>query len=126
MNDLDRQIRAHVEAFVDEITKLVRKAALDAVSDALGGKVAAPKVARPTRARKAADKGRKRSPKELEKVSASILLFLEEHQGSGAIQIARGLGVATKDLVLPVKKLLSAGTLTSKGQKRATKYYRKK
>lgn len=128
MTDLDRQIRARVEAFVEELTVLVRKAALEAVSGALGGRSAAspkPKAA-PKAARPGRSKGQKRSSGELEKLTASISAYVAQNPGSGAREIARELGVTTKDLVLPIKKLMTDSVLSSKGQKRATKYYRGK
>jgi hypothetical protein len=127
MNDLDRQIRARVEAFVKELTVLVRKAALEAVSDALGGQPATAVKAKSARAPQAArGKGQKRSSGELEKLTSAIAAFVAQHPGSGAREIARELGVTSKDLVLPIRKLMADAALTSKGQKRATKYYRGK
>ena len=124
---MDRQIRARVEAFVEELTLLVRKAALEAVSEALGGRAGQPKPKPALRgAPKARGRGAKRSSSELEKLSGAISSFVAEHPGSGATQIARELGVHTKELVLPIRKLMSEGVLGSKGQKRATKYFRSK
>ncbi|MBK8995179.1 MAG: DNA-binding protein [Myxococcales bacterium] len=128
MKDFERVIRARVEVFVAEISELVRRAALDAVADALGEKPsAAPKRrAKTAKAPKPAGRGSKRSATELESLSDGILRFVAEHPGSGAAQIAAALKVSTKDLVLPMKKLGASGALFSKGQKRATKYFRGK
>jgi hypothetical protein len=128
MTDLDRQIRARVEAFAEELTLLVRKAALRAVSDALGGR--APTDAKAKAVAKGAGrkraKGQKRSSGELDKLAQAIVACVAANPGSGAREIALELGVTTKDLVLPIKKLMAETTLSSKGQKRATKYYRGK
>jgi YD repeat-containing protein len=37
--------------------------------------------------------------------------------------IARDTGMTTKDLSLPIKKLLGASQVTTEGQKRATRYF---
>jgi hypothetical protein len=37
--------------------------------------------------------------------------------------IAKAMGLATKDLVLPVKKLIAVGAISSRGQKRSTQYF---
>lgn len=130
MNDLDRIIRARVEAFVQEISELVRNAALDAVTDALGG---SSKAIRPPKAKSSGQrahagrsKGAKRSSAEMDRLTASILAHIAANPGTGAREIAAELGLSTKDVALPVKKLVAAGALTTKGQKRATKYFRGK
>ena len=124
MTDLDRMIRDRVDAFVDEISQLVRRAALEAVSEALGGD--RPAKARVKPATRASKRGGKRSAAELDSLADGILRSVGEHPGAGAREIARALGVTTTALVLPTKKLVSAGSLTTKGQKRATRYFRAK
>lgn len=124
MTDLDRMIRARVDAFVDELSELVRRAALQAVSEALEGN-------RPNKARgkpppRSAKRGGKRSATELDALADRVLRHVSEHPGGSAGEIARALGITTKDLVLPTKKLLSTGSLSCKGQKRATRYFRGK
>jgi len=126
MSDVERRIRARVEAFVDELTELVREAALEAVRDALGG---APKPAgkapAPRRSGKARSGG-KRSGTELGQLEETIAGHVGSHPGQGAQEIAKALGLSTKELSLPLRKLAGRGVLTTKGQKRATKYFRGK
>ena len=38
-------------------------------------------------------------------------------------EINRELGTTTKDLALPIRKLVADGMLAAKGQRRATKYF---
>jgi hypothetical protein len=38
-------------------------------------------------------------------------------------QINKQLGTTTKDLALPIRKLISEGAITTKGQKRSTTYF---
>lgn len=126
MNDVDRQIRDRVEAFVTELTDLVRQAALESVSEVLGGQpvpgAARRRGGRPPRPRMRR-RGGKRSPEEIEATTRRVLDYVAQNPGHGVEQMATDLGVSTKDLTLPIKKLLSNGDLLTEGQKRATKYY---
>lgn len=127
MNDVNRQIRDRIEAFVSELNDLVRRAALEAVSDALrsGG---APGLARrgavadraPGQLRRG---GGKRTPEEIEGTAQQILAYVQRTPGQGVEQMARDLDISTRELTLPIKKLLSGGQITTKGHKRATKYF---
>jgi hypothetical protein len=138
----NNDIQARVEAFTAELTGLIRSAALDAVRHALGdGKPsldapapAARKRGRPakntatkppgTTARpgRAKPKGAKRDPKELDALTRRLAEYIRAKPGQRIEQINQALGVATKDLQLPIKRLLGAKRITAKGQKRSTTY----
>ena len=163
MSSIDDEIHAQIEAFAANLTALVRRAALDAVTSAIGGapaaaahraparrgrpkKVAAPAAA-PAKAAKApaapakggkaapaakaavskkAPKrvaGEKRPPAELAKLVDKLHDFIKAHPGQRMEAIGKALGTPTKDLNLPVKKLIAAKRLRVKGQKRATEYF---
>lgn len=124
----------HITKFVAELEAMVRDAAVDAVKRALavgGGTVAAAapakaaaKAAAP--AAKAAPKGRKggkRDPKVIAAMTDKVRAFVKANPGKGVEEIGKGMGVATAELKLPIQKLLAAKALTTKGQKRATKYF---
>ncbi|MBN1606145.1 MAG: hypothetical protein JW940_05905 [Polyangiaceae bacterium] len=81
--------------------------------------------AKEARGRKAAAGGAKRSAKQLGAVMASALKHIRRHPGSRMEQIAAGLGLPSKELVLPLRHLKSEGRLKTKGQKRATSYFAK-
>jgi hypothetical protein len=149
MSDAENQIRNRVDAFVNELSDLVREAALQAVADALkkGEPSAAParKAGRPAKAaapvepeekkttrargRPAAAKGakrragEKRSPALLAQVTEQVFNHIKSNAGQGVEQIAKTLGTSTKELTLPIRKLLGEKKITSKGQKRATRYF---
>jgi hypothetical protein len=125
MSEVERRIREKIETFVIELNELVREAALDAVAAALGKAPARAKRGGRSPKPKPRGKGQKRSQNEIDRAARAIQSYVEKNAGQGAIAIARALGVSTKDLVLPIKKLLAAGTLSTKGKKRATKYYAK-
>ena len=127
-------IRARVDAFAAELEELIGRAALEAVSQALGvgsSSSAPPRAATfrasaqsaPARVRATRKKGQKRSPDELARVDAAILAFVKENPGQGAEQMGKSIGIPTVDLRLRVGKLLEQGALKKKGQKRATKYF---
>ena len=150
MSDAEHQIRNRVDAFVNELSDLVRAAALQAVADALKkgetGPAPARKAGRPakaaapvetheekkttrTRGRPAAAKGakrragEKRTPAVLAQVTEQVFNHIKTNAGQGVEQIAKALGTTTKELTLPIRKLLAEKKVTSKGQKRATRYF---
>ena len=178
MSNIDDEIRAQIEAFAANLTAMVRRAALEAVTSAIGGAPAAaparvatkrgrgrPKkaaaaapaeaaaapvkaaaiakaakapaaAAKPAKAapapkapvskRAAAPKrasGEKRPPAELAKLVEKLHDFIKGHPGQRMEAIGKALGTPTKDLILPVKKLLAAKKIRVKGQKRATEYF---
>lgn len=131
MTDVNSQIRDRIESFVQELSELVRRAALESVSNALGSGIAnraavraagraLPSAAAIGRARRG---GGKRSAEELESMTSSVIDYINKNPGQGVEQIARELGVSSKELVLPIRKLVSTGKLSTEGQKRATKYF---
>ncbi len=128
MSEVETRIQERVEAFVNELSGLVRQAALEAVSSALGGEESGARRGRRSaasvapRGRGGRAKGEKRSPDELERLVGSVRSYVSKSPGQGVEQMARDLGVPSKELVLPIKKLLAAGEIKTRGQKRATKY----
>ena len=151
MDNVDTQLKHRVDSFVAELSALVKKAALEAVTNALKGEAAAPGVAKaagkkraapapaPVAAPKAAAKapkaapaapaaskrkaGQKRSPDEIAKTTDKLLAYITKNSGQRIEEIAKGVGNSTKELTLPVKKLLNDKKISSKGEKRATRYY---
>lgn len=128
--NVEEQIRARVDAFVAELSELVRQAALERLTDAFGADaVSAGRAAKgkrgkaPGRAPALSKKGGKRTAKELEAFSDRILATIKAQPGIRADQIAAALGLVTRDVVLPIKKLLTQKAVTKKGQKRATAYF---
>ena len=161
MSNAENQIKNRVDAFVNDLSDLIRQSALEAVGEALkkGGTVSAPaapvarrpgrpakvveapvavkpagKVGRPAKAAgtsasaAAAAKrraGEKRSPVLLAQVTDQVGNHIKSNPGQGVEQIAKALSTTTKELTLPIRKLLGDKKITSKGQKRATRYFPK-
>jgi hypothetical protein len=70
-------------------------------------------------------KGAKRAPQEIAKLVGRLRDYVKAHPGERIEQIAKGMGVSTRELNLPAKKLLSQKVLKTRGEKRATKYFPK-
>ena len=130
-NSVNDRIRSRVEAFAEELSALIRDSAMETVREALGG--AAPRRgARGGRAAAAStapvrggrrEKGQKRDPGEIERLTGRLLDYIKGNAGQRIEQIAAGMGTVTKELNLPVKKLIAQKSLKTKGQKRATQYF---
>jgi hypothetical protein len=140
MSDVENELRSRVDSFVQELSTLIRRQALAAVEDVLksGGRpesssrgARAPQrgraAAAPARAVKVvASKrkaGEKRTPQEIQAVTAQLLSYIKANAGQRVEEIATGLSTSTKELTLPIRKLLKDKKLGAKGQKRATRYF---
>src|ERR1700749_838491 len=129
-NSVNDRIRSRVEAFAEELSALIRDSAMETVREALGGP-APRRGARGGRAAAAAapvrggrrEKGQKRDPGEIERLTGRLLDYIKGNGGQRIEQIAAGMGTVTKELNLPVKKLIAQKSLKTKGQKRATQYF---
>jgi hypothetical protein len=127
MSDVNAKIRERIESFVAEIAELVRQSAIESVAEALGGSDLASLRDRHVGGlnRRLLDhrRGGKRSPQEIDATTGLVLDFVRQNPGQGVEQIAKSLGTDTRELTLPIKKLVGQGQLTTEGQKRATKYF---
>lgn len=123
MSDFQTEMNRVVQGFVAQITELARRAAIDTLESALGkgggkrggGLSLGRGVGR--------GKGNKRTSDELDDLSDQLIEFVEKNPGLRIEQINKQLGTTTKDLALPIRKLLADGALKSKGQKRSTAYF---
>jgi hypothetical protein len=166
MNNAENNIKNRVDAFVNDLSDLIRQSALEAVAEALkkGGEsssssssssspvarrpgrpaknaeapVAAKPAGKPGRPAKSSSSsssssaaaakrraGEKRSPVLLAQVTDQVGNHIKSNPGQGVEQIAKALSTTTKELTLPIRKLLGDKKITSKGQKRATRYFPK-
>jgi hypothetical protein len=67
-------------------------------------------------------KGEKRSAEEIEALETKFVEYVGKHPGLRIEQINKELGTSTKDLMLPIRKLIAARRLKTDGERRATKY----
>ena len=141
-NSTDQAIRTRIDSFLTELSGLVRKSALEAVQEALGGgaprrrgpgrpkgsrrrgpgrppKAGRRRAGRPARGGKRV----RRSPEDLAKIGARVLAQVRSKQGQRLEEIGRALRTDTSVLKKPIADLLKAKKLKTKGQKRGTKYF---
>ncbi|MDX2052453.1 MAG: hypothetical protein SFV15_08690 [Polyangiaceae bacterium] len=135
--DFDTQMKAKIQTFTEELTDLVREAAMATLREALGepkprrGRTraqATPFVLPPlpiSSGRVGGGTRPKRSADELENMSAQLLSYVTANPGQRIEAIAAGMNVSTKELNLPAKRLLAKKQLKTRGHKRATEYFAK-
>lgn len=134
MVDIDTEIRADLEALLDAfmrgVTEIARRAARETLRDALQAvapldrpPVVAPGSAPNASSARARAKGEKRPPAELANLGDRLRVFIEQHPGLRSEQINAALGTTRRDVMLPLKKLVTAGVVRADGEKRSTRYY---
>ena len=130
MSDFQNEMNRVVQGFVAQITELARRAAIDTLESAFGGRggrgapaaaVLAANLGRVGRPR--GGRGAKRSSADLQELSERFASFVSSNPGLRIEQINKQLGTTTKDLALPIRKLISEGRIKAKGQKRSTTYF---
>jgi hypothetical protein len=112
MSDYQSEMQKLVEHFVGQLSDLYRRA----VTDALGGDGA-------RRGRGGRGKGEKRTSDELEGLADKFVEYVQKNPGLRIEQINRELGTSTKDLALPIRKLIAEGVIKGKGEKRSRQYF---
>ncbi|MBL0212389.1 MAG: hypothetical protein IPQ07_00630 [Myxococcales bacterium] len=121
MANLQSDIQRLVDGFVAQVTELARRAAVEGLEQALsrGGSRSGAAV----RLGRGRGRGAKRTATELEKMQDDFLAFVAKNPGLRIEQINKQLNTTTKDLALPIRKLIADGSLKAKGKKRSTTYY---
>jgi len=129
MSNFQHEMNQVVEGFVAQIAELARRAALSTLEATFAGQGAgrAPSAPPPRDAapagRPRGGRGAKRRPEDLEALCNQFASFVKSHPGLRIEQINKELGTTTKDLALPIRKLIAEGKITAKGQKRSTTYF---
>ena len=129
---LDTQIRDRITAFVDELAGLVRATAIESVTEALEGDGAAPARRRgPRRPRKGTarkkttgrPRGRRarRSSGDVDATAAKVASHVRSNPNQTVTEIGEALGLSSKDLRLPIQKLLEEKQVRTTGQRRGTR-----
>ena len=149
LSTIDSQIQARIDEFVQELSGLIREAALEAVQEALGGtatpakrgpgrrkgvtrKKAAKRGGRKKAAKRATRKTskkagarKKRSSAAVQKIAERALAHVKKKPGVGAIEIAKALRMTSKDVQRPLQILMAEKKVRTTGQRRGTKYHPK-
>jgi hypothetical protein len=129
MRDFQNDMNRTVQTFVAQISELARRAALDTLESAFGGHAgrgngAAARAGIARRpGRPQGGRGAKRAAADLEELATRFRTFVKSNPGLRIEQINKQLGTTTKDLALPIRKLVSDGVIKTKGQKRSTTYF---
>jgi hypothetical protein len=133
MSDFQNDMNHAVQAFVTQITELARRAAVDTLESAFGGRagrgggaraaVAAASDGAASTGRRRGGRGAKRTAEDLEALSEKFGAFVKANPGLRIEQINKELGTTTKDLALPIRKLIADKMISAKGQKRSTTYF---
>lgn len=131
--EFNDQISRLVNDFVAQVSALARRAAMETLEVALSGpqrnggrSATSPASGVTTRAlpRGAARaKGNKRPADEIESVKDRVNEHVKTNPGQRVEQINHALGTTTKDVALPLKKLIAEGAIRSEGERRATAYF---
>jgi hypothetical protein len=134
-NNLDSEIQDRISSFLDELSQLVKRQALEAVHEALGqaagparrgpGRPRTVTIRRGRKPRAMAKRGGRvrRSPEQLAKLQASLLAQVRSKQGQRLEEIGKALKTDTAILKRPIAMLLASKKLKTTGAKRGTKYF---
>ena len=123
---IDVLLRESIDAFVEEMNALVRRAAVEAVSDALGATASAGGRLKSSVSAPSPGRGKKRTRRslaELEKTADKIEAFIRANPGCKMEDVSSGLRAATKDLRRPIQFLHEAKRIKTKGQRRGMQYF---
>jgi hypothetical protein len=113
MIDLKQEMCRVVARFRNDIEDIARRASLSLFESVMP-------AARGRRPR--STKG-KRTPSDLGELENRFETFVRANPGLRIEQINGRIGTTTKELVLPIHKLISKGAIVTKGRVRSTTYY---
>jgi hypothetical protein len=118
-------IQSILEDFSNQIRAEVQRQAMAALN---GGFDHAPSRTASTgkqaaRAVHSDSKGAKRDPALIEKLQSNLLAFVKTNPGLRIEQINKQLGTTTKELTLPIRKLIASKAMRTSGAKRSTTYH---
>jgi hypothetical protein len=113
-----------IQAALNNLVETIRTSLMAEFLELLrSGKPARGKPGPKPRQPGAPKKGGRRSADDVERVGNLIVAHLKKNPDSKVEQIATALGsYSSKDLALPIKKLLADKVLAKKGQRRGTTY----
>jgi hypothetical protein len=115
MRDVNTDIQEIVEAFVAAVSAIAQREAMEALSVAF--------ATVPGAHRGGARRGQKRDPAAIVAIAEKFVAFVAAHPGLRIEQINKEIGTRTKDLALPIRKLIAEGRISVQGSKRSTTYF---
>jgi len=130
MSNSNGELQALVDSFTTQLTALIRRTTLEQVVAALGGSAPAATPARRGPGRPAGSRavrrpagGGKRSAEQMETMTSDLVAFVKTNPGQRGEQIAAALKTDVGTMRLPMKKLIAAKAISTKGQRRGMTYY---
>jgi hypothetical protein len=120
------EISSLIESFTNDLQTLVRRVTLEEVVASLGGQVGPRRRGRPPGSGTAKRRGGRRirrSSENVEKMGATLIAHVKKHPGQRGEQIAKALHTDVGTMRLPMKKLIAARKVKTKGQRRGMTYY---
>lgn len=130
--DTESQIRNRIDAFVNEISELIRLAALDVVQGALGGGTPVPvrrrgpgrpRGVRRAQAPRRGGKRVRRSSANVQELAAAVQSAVRKGPGRRLGEIAAELGTSSKEIRRPAQNLVEERKLRTEGQRGGTRYF---
>jgi predicted HTH transcriptional regulator len=124
---MDKDVQNLVEKFASDLESLIRSRLSEkvhgAVSVALDERAAVPRRnGKASGTSRRAPKGGRRSPEQIEKQAQKLLAHIAKNPDQRSEQLAEAVGLSTKELVGPIKKLLGAKKIKASGKARGTTY----
>ncbi|MBA3503226.1 MAG: hypothetical protein M4D80_01385 [Myxococcota bacterium] len=124
MANYQSELQKLVDGFVSQLSEIWRRQAIDSLTGMGGGRG---QSSRSSGGELSLGRGRgrgaKRTADELENLADAFVEFVGKNPGLRIEQINKQLGTTTKDLALPIRKLLEDGVVKAKGKKRSTAYF---
>lgn len=136
----NNEIQALVADFATKLEAIARRSALEQVLATLSGQVSAPKKRGPGRPKgsgaksagpapaakpaiKPIRKGTRRSAEDVQAMGESLLAHVKANPGQRGEQIAAAMKSDVGTIRLPMKALIAAKKITTRGQRRGMTYY---
>lgn len=119
---MSNRVRDLIEEFASKLESILKDDVRRALAT-VGLGIAGGQPARANGHNDAPSKGAKRDRSELQALSDRFIAFVGKNPGLRIEQINRDLGTTTKDLALPIRKLIADGRLRTSGHKRSTTYF---
>jgi hypothetical protein len=125
MNNYQNEMQKIIEQCVGQLSSLFRDAVTNALGDNGNGNGRNGHSNGHSNGNGNRGKGEKRPPDELKALSDKFVAFVTKNPGLRIEQINAQLGTSTKELALPIRKLIADGAIRGKGEKRSTTYFAK-